>query len=83
MADAVYAARDAEAHSHIPHLFDGMPPLSEWRADGHRQRVRNLHGSMALEPKGFLRVRGRALRVCARRRRCGGRERWRGVWRLR
>ena len=53
IGDAVYDARDSEAPTNILHFFEGPPLTTEWRFDGRTQRVVNLPGSVALEPKGL------------------------------
>ena len=60
IADAEYVRTNFEVHSHLIHIFAGVPVQQEFRTQGRVHRVQNTPGSILIEPKGLH----ASVRVC-------------------
>jgi len=53
LADADYAVENFDVHSHLVHIFAGVPVRHEWLADGRHTTALSTEGSVLVEPRGM------------------------------
>ena len=54
LADADYAVENFDVHSHLVHIFAGVPVRHEWLADGRHTTALSTEGSVLVEPRACM-----------------------------
>lgn len=53
IAEIEYVRSDLDVHSHLLHIFTGVPVRQDWRVEGRVHQVQNTAGTMSLLPQGL------------------------------